>query len=563
MTYIGDFPEDWTTVSIFFTTHDGNGAPVAPLSAFEADDVKIYKNGDAAQKTSTNGLTMTSPFDSITGLHRLLIDTSNDTGDSGFWTAGASYTVVLNPDTETVNSQTALKVIGTFSLAMNLRSTTNGRTLDVSSGGEAGVDWANVGSPTTTLNLSGTTVKTATDVEADTQDIQSRLPAALVSGRIDASVGAMASGVLTATAIAADAITDAKVASDVTIASVTGAVGSVTGNVGGNVTGTIGGLTAAALKDFFDTDTTTTYGSAVSGSVVKEIADNAGGSALTASAIADEVQTRTIAAVTTVNGLANNSVTAAALAADAGTEIATAVWASGTRSLTVLDEDSTTLDLDATIRAAVGLASANLDTQLDALPTTAEVNAEVDTALADVGLTTTITGRIDAPISSRLAAASISLSGGAVTVGTNNDKTGYSLSQTFPSNFASLAITAAGKVTVGTNDDKTGYALTSGERTSIANEVEAQIIDETDSEKVLTAITDKIAAVNPDLSGLTLSAIASSVWSNGTRTLTTGAPTADEIADEVETRTLLADIRKVNNIAVTGAGTSGNPWGPA
>lgn len=79
------------------------------------------------------------------------------------------------------------------------------------------------------------------------------------------------------------------------------------------------------------------------------------------------------------------------------------VWAVGTRSLTVLDEDSTTLDLDATIRAAVGLASANLDTQLDGLPTTAEVNAEVDTALSDVGLTTTITGRIDAAITSRMA----------------------------------------------------------------------------------------------------------------------------------------------------------------
>lgn len=127
-----------------------------------------------------------------------------------------------------------------------LAPTVADRTLDVSSGGEAGIDWANVGSPTTTLNLSGTTVKTATDVETDTADIQSRIPAALVSGRIDSSVGAMASGVLTATAIAADAITDAKVASDVTIASVTGAVGSVTGAVGsvtGNVGGSVGSVT--------------------------------------------------------------------------------------------------------------------------------------------------------------------------------------------------------------------------------------------------------------------------------------------------------------------------------
>jgi hypothetical protein len=47
-----------------------------------------------------------------------------------------------------------------------------------------------------------------------------------------------------------------------------------------------------------------------------------------------------------------------------------------------------------------------------------------------------------------------------VTVTTNNDKTGYSLTQAFPSNFSALAITAGGAVTVGANNDKTGYALT-------------------------------------------------------------------------------------------------------
>ena len=82
-------------------------------------------------------------------------------------------------------------------------------------------------------------------------------------------------------------------------------------------------------------------------------------------------------AVTTVNGLAANSITAAAAAADFGTEIGTAVWASAARTLTALDEDATTLDLDATIRAAMGLATANLDTQLDALPTAAEIRDAV------------------------------------------------------------------------------------------------------------------------------------------------------------------------------------------
>ena len=54
-----------------------------------------------------------------------------------------------------------------------------------------------------------------------------------------------------------------------------------------------------------------------------------------------------------------------------------------------------------------------------------------------------------------------------VTVGVNNDKTGYSLTQTFPANFADLAITATdGYVTVGTNNDKSGYTI-SGTKTTL------------------------------------------------------------------------------------------------
>ncbi len=46
-----------------------------------------------------------------------------------------------------------------------------------------------------------------------------------------------------------------------------------------------------------------------------------------------------------------------------------------------------------------------------------------------------------------------------VTVGTNNDKSGYALSQGFPSNFASLAIDSTGRITAGSVADKSGYAL--------------------------------------------------------------------------------------------------------
>lgn len=51
-------------------------------------------------------------------------------------------------------------------------------------------------------------------------------------------------------------------------------------------------------------------------------------------------------------------------------------------------------------------------------------------------------------LSSGTGTGQISLSSGTVTVGTNSDKTGYSLSQSFPTNFSSLSIDASGRVDV-------------------------------------------------------------------------------------------------------------------
>jgi hypothetical protein len=52
-----------------------------------------------------------------------------------------------------------------------LSPTVAGRTLDVSATGEAGVDWANVGGPTTTVALSGTTISTGQAVASVTAPV--------------------------------------------------------------------------------------------------------------------------------------------------------------------------------------------------------------------------------------------------------------------------------------------------------------------------------------------------------------------------------------------------------
>ena len=124
MNYIGDFAED-STVRIVLSTNNSSGGAVAPSSAFEADDFRIYKNGSATQKATTNGITITSPFDSVTGLHTLEIDTSNDTGDTGFWATGADYWVVAVPD-ETVDSQTVVQAIAAFSIQNRYMRGTDG-----------------------------------------------------------------------------------------------------------------------------------------------------------------------------------------------------------------------------------------------------------------------------------------------------------------------------------------------------------------------------------------------------------------------------------------------------
>lgn len=105
-----------STIRLKFTTTDSNGAAIAPSAAFVASDFRIYKDGSAAEKTTTNGITVTSPFDSVTGRHMIEIDTSNSTGDAGFWTSGSAYFVELNT-AKTVNGQpvTALE-IGSFSI---------------------------------------------------------------------------------------------------------------------------------------------------------------------------------------------------------------------------------------------------------------------------------------------------------------------------------------------------------------------------------------------------------------------------------------------------------------
>jgi hypothetical protein len=157
-----------------------------------------------------------------------------------------------------------------------LLPTVAGRTLDVSSGGEAGIDWANVGTPGSTVSLSATTVATTTSV----------------TNQVTANVTQI-SGDTTA-ADNAEAFFDGTgyAGTNNVIPTVT----NVTNQVTANVTALSGDTTAADNAEaFFD-------GTGYAGT------------------------NNVIPTVTTVNGLAANVITATALATTAVDEIVDAVW---------------------------------------------------------------------------------------------------------------------------------------------------------------------------------------------------------------------------------------------
>lgn len=229
------------TIRIYFTTHTlSTGVVVAPSSAFVNTDFKIYKDGSSAEKTTTNGITVTSPFDSQIGAHLLEIDTSNATGDIGFWASGSSYRVVLST-AKTVDSKDPSGVcVGEFSLEL--------QTADVRKlGGDAQSatdlkDFADAGYDPSTNKVQGVVLVDTTTTNTDIgiggaglnaipwnpswdTEVQSEVADALAAfgwgsitvGSVSGSVGSVAGGVsvsaigndvITAASIAANAITE-------------------------------------------------------------------------------------------------------------------------------------------------------------------------------------------------------------------------------------------------------------------------------------------------------------------------------------------------------------------
>lgn len=332
-------------------------------------------------------------------------------------TCSAGVTIRANVGTANafvVDSSGQVTVGGYASGQVPLQPTVAGRTLDVSATGEAGIDWANVGSPTTSVNLSGTTISTSqavasvsgavgsvtgnvggnvvgsvgsvtARVTANTDQLAGQTvtaaagvtfpttvasPTNITAGTITTvtnltNLPSIPNGWLTAAGIASGALTaavwDESITGHTTVGTFGGAlnaagsagdpwstslpgaysVGSAGYIVGTNLNATVSSRSTYAGGDTSGTTTLLARLTEARAGYIDNLSAGAVALEATAQAILDDTGTAGVV----VASLANNSITAAALAADAGTEIGAAVWASATRTLTAtpdIDSDDLT-----------------------------------------------------------------------------------------------------------------------------------------------------------------------------------------------------------------------------
>lgn len=167
MIHLGDFPASHTAVCIPFDSFAASTGASSAASNFAAGDVLIYKDGGTTQRSSSAGITVTTSFDSQTGLQMIVIDLSDNT-DAGFYAAGHEYQVGVADIT--IDGQTVRFWAATFSIERALA------TLALIKARLTGDIMARVGAPvgaSLSADIAG--------VQSDTDNLQTRIPAALTA----------------------------------------------------------------------------------------------------------------------------------------------------------------------------------------------------------------------------------------------------------------------------------------------------------------------------------------------------------------------------------------------
>jgi hypothetical protein len=229
---------------------------------------------------------------------------------------------------------------------------------------------------------SGRSIQVESDgmVHGDVKEWLGSAPNALQSGRVDGYVGAMAAGVLTATAIAADAIVAAKVAADVS-AEIADAVWDEL---------KAGHTVADSFGDYLDDEISSRAAPGDQMDLVSNAVDSASvanGAIHSAAIGANAINAASITA---------DAITGAKVAADVSAEIADAVWDELKSGHAVGDSFGAYLDAAITSRAVSGGAMALVDGAITSAKLAAGAIAAAAFAAGAINAAAIATNAIDA-----------------------------------------------------------------------------------------------------------------------------------------------------------------------
>ena len=209
--YYGDFAEDDTVLIPFNTFSSNDPAASITITNLVDADIKVHKDGGVTP-IAIDGATIAINYASITGNHLITIDTSAHAD----YAVGSEYSVRI--EGTTVDGATINAWVGSFSIEragavlaltklIQAAVITNAAGVDIAAdiisvkstvdNNESGIgiivqDTADMQPRVVAIEVdTSTTLQGELDgIQADTEDIQSRLPAALVNSRMDSTIDA-------------------------------------------------------------------------------------------------------------------------------------------------------------------------------------------------------------------------------------------------------------------------------------------------------------------------------------------------------------------------------------
>jgi len=408
VSFFGDYDTSETVCIPFNTFSSDDPSASVTITNLVAGDVEIHKDGGTTQRSSDAGVTVTIDFDSVTGNHMLVIDLSDNT-DAGFYSAGSRYQVRV--EGTTVDGATVNAWIGAFSIGCTLRPSTDGRTIAVDANGRVDVSLIEGGDATDALSAATPTVTLADDAITSAKFDESTafpLTSADTGSTAVARTGAD-SDTLETLSDQLDAVPDSAAINAACDTALTDYDAVVPGDLPANfadlaITATTGRVDVASIEGSDATDqirdAVVDDSTRIDASALNTLSSHDPGEAIMGATdlatemarIDADVSSRAVAGDAMT--LQDDAITAAKYdeatafplgSADTG---ATAVARTGADSdtlETLSDEIAGVSGLDAAgVRAALGMASADLDDQLDALPTAAEAaDAVWDETIAD------------------------------------------------------------------------------------------------------------------------------------------------------------------------------------